>query len=204
MKPPYLNKLSKKQLKKEYTRQWREAIRANGEIYLGNITNDQLHEVILQQEQEINIKSIALTEHFWKIEELKKELDFTKWSLESAKELADTERELRKRWKWDIEKMKVQNARLQRIADRKTWESISIEDMAENLHTFVKEELAQAIVHYFPDNETATRANTLLFMQVWDDLCDGCKDHFRAHATHIISHLPTDENRKTTTEGSPE
>lgn len=64
MKPPYLNKLSKKQLKKQYTIQWREAIRANGEIYLGNITNDQLHKVILQQEQEINIKSIALTEHF--------------------------------------------------------------------------------------------------------------------------------------------
>lgn len=64
MKPPYLHKLSKKQLKKQYTIQWREAIRANGEIYHGNLINDQLHEVIRQQEQEINIKSIALTEHF--------------------------------------------------------------------------------------------------------------------------------------------
>lgn len=183
MKPPYLNKLSKKQLKKQYTIQWREAIRANGEIYLGNIQNDQLHEVILQQEQEINIKSIALTEHFWKIEELKQDLEDTLEALSRSRQL---------RWS------------LQELADRKHWEKAKIDDMARNLHTFVKEELAQAIVHYFPDNEIATRANTQLFMQVWDDLCDGCKDHFRAHATHIISHLPTDENWKTTTEGSPE
>lgn len=74
MKPPYLKKLSKKQLRKEYTRQWREAIRANGEIYKANQINDQLNEFIRTQAEEIEVKSIALTEHFWVIEWYKKKI----------------------------------------------------------------------------------------------------------------------------------
>ena len=182
MKPPYLNKLSKKQLKKQYTIQWREAIRANGEIYLGNIQNDQLHEVILQQEQEINIKSIALTEHFWKIEELKQDLEDTLEALSRSRQL---------RWS------------LQELADRKHRENANIEDMARNLYEFANQHEAWAFDllkkwHYINNPTLKLRPAP------WENLSDERKDHFLAHATHIISHLPTDEKWKTTTEGSPE
>jgi len=164
MKPPYLNKLSKKQLKKEYTRQWREAIRANGEIYKANRTIDQLHEIVHQQEQEINIKSIALTEHFWRIEELKQDLEDTLEALSRSRQLRKS---------------------LQELADRKHGENAKIEDMAENLYEFIHDVLQDTYME-------------------WQSLDEYCKDKFRAHATHIISHLPTDEKWKTTTEGSPE
>lgn len=180
MKPPYLNKLSKKQLKKEYARQWREAIRANGEIYLGNITNDQLHEVILQQEQEINIKSIALTEHFWKIEELKQDLEDTLEALSRSRQL---------RWS------------LQELADRKHWEKAKIDDMAKNLLVRICEQekinskqIADDLGLTIDFVETTT----------WDELTEEERDDLRVQVTHIISHLPTDEKWKTTTEGSPE
>lgn len=51
MKPPKLNKLSKKELRREYKRQWREAIRANGEIYKGNETNKELQKIAMEAER---------------------------------------------------------------------------------------------------------------------------------------------------------
>lgn len=180
MKPPYLNKLSKKQLKKEYTRQWREAIRANGEIYLGNITNDQLHEVIRQQEHEINIKSIALTEHFWRIEELKETLADTQEALSRSRQLRTS---------------------LQELADRKHWEKAKIEDMAKNLLIRLCEQESASSQQIADDlGITIQEVHTT----TWDELTEDERDDLRVQVTHIISHLPTDEKRKTTTEGSPE
>lgn len=197
MKPPYLKKLTKKQLRKAYSDQWKQNIKVVTENYNLNRDNERLQTIVYNQEQEINTKAILLTEHFWKIQDLnflldheRKERVRVELQAVDLEEALSRSRQLRKS--------------LQEVADRKHGEKAKIEDMAKNLHTFVKEELAKALVSYFPENETATRANTQLFMQVWDDLCDGCKDHFRAHATHIISHLPTDEKWKTTNEGSPE
>lgn len=60
MKPPKLKKLSKKELRKEYTRQWREAIRANGEIYKANQTNEGLEKYIKATENQVRIAENAM------------------------------------------------------------------------------------------------------------------------------------------------
>lgn len=223
MKPPYLKKLSKKQLKKEYTRQWREAIRANGEIYHGNLINDQLHEVIRQQEHEINIKSIALTEHFWVIDWYKKNISqisnwvvtdlwYKEWELilinqsfndRRNKEFEEMERE-NYRLKEELADTQEALSRsrklrtsLQELADRKHWEKAKIEDMAQNLFYMIQSEMTRV----FTDH---TDFDLEAWQLKWEDLSEQQKDFHRTHATHIISHLPTDEKRKTTTEGSPE
>lgn len=53
MKPPKLKQLTKKELRREYTRQWREAIRANGEIVQGNYENTKLHQRLNGQQMDI-------------------------------------------------------------------------------------------------------------------------------------------------------
>lgn len=202
MKPPYLNKLTKKQLKKEYTRQWREAIRANGEIYKGNITNEQLHEVIRQQEQEIHVKSIALTEHFWKIQDLNFLLDHerkerTRVELQAVdlEEALSSSRQLRKS--------------LQELADRKHGEKAKIEDMARNLYEFVRKDFADSLeklldknffsinptIHSSLDGSRVTRDNIIDLFDTYDEITEEKKDFYRANATHIISHLPTDDKQ---------
>lgn len=189
MKPPYLKKLTKKQLKKEYTRQWREAIRANGEIYKGNIQNDQLHEVIRQQEQEINTKGTLITEHFAEIQNLKYLLDHerrerTKVELEAVdlEEALSRSRQLRKSF--------------QEVADRHTWERAKIEDMARNLYEVIRAEVEPVAKEVFWEGHYKDRD--------WSKLSDNEKDRFRVHATYIISHLPTDDKQdwQTLDEGS--
>lgn len=60
MKPPKLKKLSKKELRREYTRQWREAIRANGEIQKANDINDKLNSFIVSTENQVRIAETAM------------------------------------------------------------------------------------------------------------------------------------------------
>jgi len=199
MKPPYLKKFTKKQLKKEYTRQWREAIRANGEIYKANRVNDQLHELVHQQAEEINVKSILLTEHFAEIQNLKQLLDHerkerTRVELQAVdlEEALSRSRQLRNTY--------------QELAERKVWEKATIEEMAKNLHQFAHDHEVWAFDllkrgHYI-NNPTLK----VWPIPKWESLSEDRKDHFRVQATHIISHKPTDGKPEGTTldEGSPQ
>lgn len=193
MKPPYLKKLSKKQLKKEYTRQWREAIRANGEIYKANQINDQLHEFIRTQAEEIEVKSIALTEHFGEIQNLKQLLDH----------------ERRERIRVELQAVDLEEAlsrsrqlrqSFQEVADRKTWEKVSIEAMAENLYYYLQEKATDVVKEQFGLIGLSFNAE----MKKYSDLTEDQKDIFRVKVTHIISHQPTDGKPEGTTldEGS--
>lgn len=182
MKPPYLKKLSLKDLRKAYTHQWRLNIQVVTE-------NFQLWDIIQNQEQEILVKSTLLTEHFAEIQNLKQLLAHEQKKRTEAEllnvdleEALSRSRQLRKS--------------LQEVADKKTWEKASIEDMARNLFEVIRAEVEPIAKEVFWEGCYKDRD--------WSKLSEEEKDRYRVHATYIISHQPTDGKPEGTTldEGS--
>lgn len=185
MKPPYLKKLTKKELRKAYSDQWNQNNNIVGENYSLNRDNEHLQTIVHDQEQEIHVKDLAITEYFWQIEQLKQDLADTQEALSRS-------RQLRKN--------------LQTLADSKHWERAKIEDMALNLHRFSSIECADFLwqlldakfvtlrpdIVNMEDWSSVSRSNLIDLCTPYEDCKEETKDSYRIDITNIISHLPTD------------
>lgn len=228
MKPPYLNKLSKKQLKKAYSDQWKQNNKIVAENYNLNRDNERLQTIVHDQEQEIHVKATLLTEHFWKIEELKKEVhDLRFWKIKEdaidamnfflktqiLKDPKDIEIENLKQLLAHEQKKRTEaellNVDLEEALSRSRQLRKSLQEVADR-KTWEKakiEDMAENLYDAIQEDCTEVVKEQLwmrwfTFMceeRSYNSLTEEEKDIFRVKATHIISHQPTDGKPEGTT-----
>jgi hypothetical protein len=124
------------------------------------------------------------TEYFDRnFREEKHSLEVDKMTLK--KELADMGVEL-----WDtkeaLSRSRQRAKSLQELADRKHWETASIEDMAMNLCTFWRKKVTWTLMDM--TKAWAIKDYQKIHIMDWDQYSDDQKDIFRANLTDIISH----------------